>query len=73
MQEIDGATGMLYLDHDGRVHRKLPWAQFQRGEAVALPDIEPTGGPILDISDDAELLSPDAADDEAWPDSTREL
>lgn len=73
MQEIDGATGMLYLDHDGRVRRKLPWAQFQRGEAVALPDIEPTGGPILDISDDAELLSPDAADDEAWPDSTREL
>ncbi len=73
MQEIDGATGMLYLDHDGRVRRKLPWAQFQRGEAVALPDIEPAGGPILDISDDAELLSPDAADDEAWPDSTREL
>ena len=73
MQEIDGATGMLYLDHDGRVRRKLPWAQFQRGEAVALPNIEPAGGPILDISDDAELLSPDAADDEAWPDSTREL
>ena len=73
MQEIDGATGKLYLDPDGRVRRKLAWAQFQRGEAVALPEIEPAGGPILDISDDAELMRPDAADKEAWPEPTREL
>ncbi len=73
MQEIDGATGKLYLDPDGRVHRKLAWAQFQRGEAIALPEIEPAGGPILDISDDAELVRPDAADEEAWPELTREL
>lgn len=73
MAELDGATGKLYLDDDGRIRRKLAWAQFQSGEAVALPDLEPTGGPIQDISDDAELLLPDAADEEAWPESTREL
>jgi outer membrane PBP1 activator LpoA protein len=73
MPEIDGASGKLYLDDDGRIRRKLAWAQFQRGEVVALPDIEPAGGPIQDISDDAELMFPDAADDEAWPESTREL
>ncbi|MEJ2127292.1 MAG: penicillin-binding protein activator [Woeseiaceae bacterium] len=73
MPEIDGATGRLYLDEDGRVRRKLAWAQFQRGEAVALPDIDAIGGPIKDISGDGELLLPDAADEEAWPESTREL
>jgi hypothetical protein len=73
MQEIDGATGKLYLDADGRVRRKLAWAQFQSGEAVALPEIERTGGPILDSSDDAELMRPDAADEEAWPEPIREL
>lgn len=39
MDEIDGATGRLYLAADGRVHRRLAWAQFQRGEPVALPTI----------------------------------
>lgn len=73
MQEIDGATGRLYLDSDGRVRRKLAWAQFQRGEAVALPDLEPAGGPIQDISDQAEILLPEAGDEEAWPEQTRDL
>jgi outer membrane PBP1 activator LpoA protein len=73
MLEIDGATGRLFLDQDGRVRRNLAWAQFQRGEPVALPEIEPSGGPILDISDDQELQVPDAADDESWLDETREL
>ena len=73
MQDIDGATGTLFLDHDGRVRRRLAWAQFQSGEPVALPEIEVTGGPILDISDDPELLSPDAADDESWYEPTPEL
>jgi outer membrane PBP1 activator LpoA protein len=73
MQEIDGATGRLYLDSDGRVRRKLAWAQFQSGEAVALPDLEPAGGPIRDLSNQAEILMPDAADEEAWPEPTREL
>jgi len=73
MQEIDGASGKLYLDHDGRVRRRLAWAQFQGGEAVALPDIEVAGGPIRDISSDPELQTPDAADDESWYEPTREL
>jgi outer membrane PBP1 activator LpoA protein len=38
--EIVGATGRLYLGSDGRVHRKLAWGQFQRGQVVALPEIE---------------------------------
>ena len=39
MDEIDGATGRLYLADDGRIHRRLAWAQFRRGEPVALPEI----------------------------------
>jgi outer membrane PBP1 activator LpoA protein len=73
MQEIDGATGKLTLDQDGRVRRNLAWAQFQRGEPIAMPEVEPTGGPIQDLSDDPELLLPEAADDESWLDETREL
>jgi hypothetical protein len=38
--EMSGATGRLYLDDDGKVHRHLAWAQFERGEPVALPEIE---------------------------------
>ena len=37
-QEYVGATGRLYLDDDGRIHRRLAWAQFVRGEMVPLPD-----------------------------------
>ncbi len=73
MQPIDGASGRLYLDTDGRVRRQLAWAQFQRGEPVALPDPEPRGGPIFDVSDEAELQRPEAADEESWLESTRDL
>ena len=38
MATVNGASGQLYLDEIGRVHRRLPWAEFQRGEAVSLPD-----------------------------------
>jgi outer membrane PBP1 activator LpoA protein len=71
--EVDGATGKLHVDADGRVRRELAWAQFQRGEPVALPEIENVGGPIQDISNDPEPLLPDAADDESWFEETREL
>lgn len=40
MNEIAGASGRLFLDVDGRVHRKLAWAQFQDGIAMPLPDTE---------------------------------
>lgn len=38
MPEIIGATGRLFLTTDGRVHRKLAWAQFARGRPVPLPE-----------------------------------
>ena len=66
MQELDGATGELFLDQQGRVHRRLAWAQFQGGEAVALPKQEKIGGPIQDITDDGALIAPDVADDAPW-------
>jgi outer membrane PBP1 activator LpoA protein len=38
MEEIIGATGTLYLDGDGRIHRRMAWAKFVRGRPEALPD-----------------------------------
>ena len=73
MMEVDGATGKLHMDADGRVRRKLAWAQFQRGKPVALPEIESAGGPIQDISNEPELQLPASADDESWFEETREL
>ena len=48
MSEIDGATGKLFLDQEGKVHRKLAWAEFRGGVPEALPqlDVETPGGPI---------------------------
>jgi len=73
MQEVDGATGRLYLDSDGRVRRHLAWAQFQGGEPVAMPELDMTGGPIQDISGAPELLLPDEAAEELWSEEPREL
>lgn len=83
MQEIDGATGTLFLDPDGRIRRRLAWAQFQQGEPVAMPDnesepgfdseLDEFEGPIRDTSNDPEILEPEAADDESWFEQTREL
>ena len=73
MLEFDGATGNLFLDGDGRVHRRLAWAQFQGGQPVPLPDPEPIGGPIQDMSDTPEVQEPSSADDESWYKQTTEL
>jgi outer membrane PBP1 activator LpoA protein len=70
---LDGATGRLFLDQNGRVHRRLAWAQFQRGEAIALPNKEDIGGPIKDIGIDGELIRPDAADKAPWDSETQEM
>ena len=35
---LQGASGELFLDQRGRVHRRLAWAQFQGGVPVAMPD-----------------------------------
>jgi uncharacterized protein len=73
MAELDGATGELFLDQQGRVHRRLAWAQYQRGEAIALPDQEEVGGPIQDISADGAPITPEAADDAPWDTELLEL
>ena len=39
-QELTGATGTLFMDETGRVHRRLAWAEFIRGEPQPLPDPE---------------------------------
>ncbi|WP_311947913.1 penicillin-binding protein activator [Halomonas piscis] len=36
LQNFQGATGQLYLTADGRIYRKLPWAQFQNGVPGAI-------------------------------------
>ena len=66
MVELDGATGTLFLDAGGRVHRRLAWAQFQQGQVVALPRKDSAGGPIQDISIEGDTIAPDAADDAPW-------
>ena len=40
MDEIIGATGTLYLEADGRVHRKMAWARFERGRPEPLPQVD---------------------------------
>ena len=37
--EITGATGRLFMASDDRIHRKLAWARFERGQPVSLPEI----------------------------------
>lgn len=71
--QLDGATGELFLDRRGRVHRRLAWAQFQGGEVVALPGQDEIGGPIQDVSEDSELLLPNAADDAPWDNQQQDL
>ncbi len=73
MSEIDGATGTLFLDPDGRVRRRLAWAQFQQGEVVALPKQGASGGPIEDMTDDGKVIEPGAADQAPWPGEIPEL
>ena len=73
MNELDGASGTLFLDQRGRIHRRLAWAQFQRGEVVALPDLEEVGGPIQDMTEGGEVIMPDPADDSPWDDGQLDL
>ena len=40
MDEIIGATGTLYLEEDGRVHRRMAWARFERGRLEPLPEVD---------------------------------
>ncbi|MCK5326215.1 MAG: penicillin-binding protein activator [Woeseiaceae bacterium] len=73
MAEIDGATGKLYLDSDGRVHRRLAWAEFERGEPVPLPQPEALAVPIQEIGEDGEPLPNNTDDTLPWYEQTHEL
>lgn len=62
MEELAGATGTLYLDDDGRVHRRLAWARFVRGEPVAVPDVRAQDSMLRELE---ETSTPIPADQ--WP------
>ena len=48
MEEFVGATGTLYLAADGRIHRRLAWAQFVNGAPEPLPTLDPIRQPVDD-------------------------
>ena len=73
MPEIDGATGVLYLDGSGRVHRRLAWAEFRGGQPVPLPPPEGTGSSLRTIGEDGVVKPEDSGDGETWYEETREL
>ena len=68
--ELDGASGRLFLDAGGRVNRKLAWAEFRSGNAVALPEPVDFPPPIDDVDDDEP--TPEGRDP-AWFPPAREL
>jgi len=72
MDEMDGATGRLYLDPDGRVHRRLAWAQFQRGEPVALPQISEFETELQEIRDESSPFRGESSPIRGKPDNVPE-
>jgi hypothetical protein len=42
--DVSGATGTLSADSQGRIHRRLSFAEIRDGRAVALPAVSPTVG-----------------------------
>jgi len=68
MDEMDGATGRLFLAADGRVHRRLAWAQFQRGEPVPLPELGELEAELQESLDESERDS-----EREWPEPIPEL
>jgi outer membrane PBP1 activator LpoA protein len=63
--EMLGATGQLFQTTDGRIHRKLAWAQFDNGEPVAMPELDALTDP-LDMELDGEIEPIDTGAME-WP------
>jgi outer membrane PBP1 activator LpoA protein len=72
MAEIDGATGVLYMDANGRIHRRLAWAEFRRGEPVPLPETGDFGMPPVTDGEDGSIPLEDPAE-QTWLEKTREL
>ncbi len=64
--EIEGATGTLFLDQFGRIHRRLSWARFEGGEVVTMPGSDPAY-PDGNTGDDIPQSHTDSASSEtAW-------
>ena len=58
-EPVQGVTGLLSLDQDGRVHRGLDWASFDDGSANLLPPLTlPTPAPAPMPSSPAPTLRP---------------
>ncbi|MDH4106914.1 MAG: penicillin-binding protein activator [Gammaproteobacteria bacterium] len=68
--EIGGATGQLYLDETGRVHRRLAWGVFKGGNPAPLP--APGRSDELAVLDEPEATGTSDTD-AAWPGSTLDL
>jgi outer membrane PBP1 activator LpoA protein len=74
MPEIDGATGVLYLDSSGRIHRRLAWAEFRGGAPVPLPRSGDAGGtPGTSGEHGGSVVPADPGDGDTWYEETREL
>ncbi len=72
ISEVDGATGVLYMDGNGRVHRRLAWAEFRRGEPVPLPESVDFGRLPGTVEEDGIAPDEDPAN-QTWYEETREL
>ena len=72
ISEVDGATGVLYMDGNGRVHRRLAWAEFRRGEPVPLPESGDFGRLPGTVEEDGIAPDEDPAN-QTWYEETREL
>ena len=66
--DMDGATGRLFVDAEGRIHRRPAWAQFQAGQPVALAEPQSPGGSDQDLDYGGGPQSPDAEGGEPWTD-----
>ncbi len=54
-QQLEGLSGQLTVDGNGKVHRDLSWAQYQRGRAVLLPPIKLDS--ILDVEPPIKVVN----------------
>ncbi len=43
MEELNGATGQLFMQEDGKIRRRLAWAQLIDGEPKIQRNLQETG------------------------------